>query len=135
VSYYAQAAQGQFSLLAQARPLDDWLADPATSPALKAKLQTVREIRRFAVTELGLPDNGSYRSYAQLDRPFVLWNVVAAPELSLKPRQWCFPLPAAWTIAATTASKMRRPMPRRCKAKAMTSRWRGAGLFHAGLVR
>jgi predicted aminopeptidase len=52
----------------------------------------VREIRRFAVTELGLPDNGSYRSYAQLDRPFVLWNVVAAPELSLKPRQWCFPI-------------------------------------------
>lgn len=92
VSYYAQAAHGQFSLLAQARPLDDWLADPATQPALKTKLQTVQEIRRFAVVELGLPDNGSYRSYAQLDRPFVLWNVVAAPELSLKARQWCFPI-------------------------------------------
>jgi predicted aminopeptidase len=88
VSYYAQAAHGQFSLLAQARPLDDWLADPATQPALKTKLQTVQEIRRFAVVELGLPDNGSYRNYAQLDRPFVLWNVVAAPELSLKARQW-----------------------------------------------
>ena len=92
VSYYAQAAHGQFSLLAQARPLDDWLADPATQPALKSKLQTVQEIRRFAVVELGLPDNGSYRSYAQLNRPFVLWNVVAAPELSLKARQWCFPI-------------------------------------------
>ncbi len=92
VSYYAQAAHGQFSLLAQAKPLEEWLDDPATSPALKSKLQTVREIRRYAVTELDLPDNGSYRSYAQLDRPFVLWNVVAAPELSLKPRQWCFPI-------------------------------------------
>lgn len=92
LSYYAQAAHGQFSLLAQARPLEDWLADPATSPQLKAKLETVRAIRRFAVTELQLPDNGSYRSYAQLDRPFVLWNVVAAPALSLKARQWCFPI-------------------------------------------
>ncbi|WP_075259613.1 aminopeptidase [Herbaspirillum camelliae] len=92
VSYYAQAAHGQFTLLAQAKPLEDWLDDPATSPALKTKLQTVREIRRYAVTELALPDNGSYRSYAQLDRPFVLWNVVAAPALSLKPRQWCFPI-------------------------------------------
>lgn len=92
LSYYAQAAHGQFSLLAQARPLDDWLADPDTRPTLKAKLETVREIRRFAVTELGLPDNGSYRSYAQLDRPFVLWNVVAAPALSLTARQWCFPI-------------------------------------------
>lgn len=92
LSYYAQAAHGQFSLLAQARPLDDWLADPDTRPTLKAKLETVREIRRFAVSELGLPDNGSYRSYAQLDRPFVLWNVVAAPALSLKARQWCFPI-------------------------------------------
>ncbi|NUT63558.1 aminopeptidase [Herbaspirillum sp. C9C3] len=92
VSYYAQAAHGQFSLLAQAKPLQDWIDDPATSSALKAKLQTVREIRRYAVTELDLPDNGSYRSYAQLDRPFVLWNVVAAPELSLQPKQWCFPI-------------------------------------------
>jgi predicted aminopeptidase len=92
VSYYAQAAHGQFSLLAQARPLDDWIGDPAAKPALKAKLETVREIRRFAVGELGLPDNGSYKTYAQLDRPYVLWNVVAAPELSLKAHQWCFPV-------------------------------------------
>jgi predicted aminopeptidase len=92
VAYYAQAAHGQFSLLAQARPIDDWLADPEARPAIKAKLETVRQIRRFAVSELGLPDNGSYKTYAQLSRPFVLWNVVAAPELSLKARQWCFPI-------------------------------------------
>lgn len=92
LSYYAQAAHGQFSLLAQAKPFDDWINDPDAKPALKSKLETVREIRRFAVAELGLPDNGSYKTYAQLDRPFVLWNVVAAPELSLKAHQWCFPV-------------------------------------------
>lgn len=92
LSYYAQAAHGQFSLLAQAKPLEDWIDDPAAKPALKTKLETVREIRRFAVAQLGLPDNGSYKTYAQLDRPYVLWNVVAAPELSLKAHQWCFPV-------------------------------------------
>lgn len=92
LGYYAQAAHGQFSLLAQARPIDDWLADPQTPARLRAKLQTVREIRRFAVQQLALPDNGSYQSYAQLSRTFVVWNVVAAPALSLQARQWCFPI-------------------------------------------
>ena len=92
LGYYAQAAHGQFSLLAQAKPIDDWLADPATSERLRAKLQTVREIRRFAVEQLSLPDNGSYKNYAQLHRPYVVWNVVAAPALSLQAKQWCFPI-------------------------------------------
>ena len=85
--YYAQAIHGQLSLLAQARPITTWLDDPLTSDKLKPKLRTVTEIRQFAVSALALPDNGSYRNYAQLQRKFVLWNVVAAPELSLTPKQ------------------------------------------------
>ncbi|MET0963862.1 MAG: aminopeptidase [Noviherbaspirillum sp.] len=92
IGYYMQAAQGQYSVMAQARPIDDWLADPATGGKLKTKLARVKEIRRFAATELGLPDNGSYKFYADLKRPFVLWNVVAAPGLSLEPVKWCFPI-------------------------------------------
>lgn len=92
LGYYAQAAQGQYALWSDARPLDDWLGDPATDAALKARLATARKIRRFAVTELGLPDNGSYKNYAALQRPYVLWNVVATPELSLAPLEWCFPI-------------------------------------------
>lgn len=92
VSYYAQAAQGQYQILAYARPIDDWIAAPDTAPKLRDKLLQVKQIRVFAVSELGLPDNGSYKRYTDLKRPFVLWNVVAAPELSLKPRQWCFPV-------------------------------------------
>lgn len=90
--YYAQAAHGQFALLSDARPVDDWLADQHTDAKLRLRLQSARQIRAFAVSELGLPDNKSYRNYAALTRPFVLWNVVAAPELSLKPLQWCFPI-------------------------------------------
>ncbi|TFV86693.1 aminopeptidase [Oxalobacteraceae bacterium OM1] len=92
INYFAQAAQGQFELLAEARPIDDWIANPSTSDKLKDKLAKVKEIRKFAVQELGLPDNGSYTSYTDLKRPYVMWNVVATPELSLKPLQWCFPV-------------------------------------------
>jgi len=92
IGYYAQAAQGQFALLADARPIDDWLADPQAAEPLKEKLKRVREIRRFAARELALPDNGSYTRYTDLKRPFALWNVVAAPALSLKPEEWCFPI-------------------------------------------
>ena len=81
--YYTQAAQGQYALWSGARPVDAWLDDPATEPRLKVRLAKAQHIRRFAVSELDLPDNGSYKNYAALRRPFVLWNVVATPELSL----------------------------------------------------
>jgi predicted aminopeptidase len=92
LNYYAQAAQGQLNLLSDARPIEEWLSDKSTAPKLRLRLETARQIRTFAVHELGLPDNKSYRNYASLARPFVLWNVVATPELSLKPIQWCFPV-------------------------------------------
>ena len=92
LNYYAQAAQGQLTLLSDARPIEDWLADQNTDAKLRKRLSTARQIRTFAVQELGLPDNNSYKNYASLARPFVLWNVVATPELSLKPIQWCFPV-------------------------------------------
>ena len=92
LSYYVQAAHGQFSLLSEAKPIDDWLSDPAVGDTLKSKLTKVKEIRRFAARELGLPDNDSYTTYADLKRPYVLWSVVATPELSLEPVHWCFPV-------------------------------------------
>jgi len=92
LNYYAQAAQGQLSLLSDARPIEDWINDNGTDTRLRTRLATARQIRSFAVGELGLPDNNSYKNYAALSRPYVLWNVVATPELSLKPMQWCFPV-------------------------------------------
>lgn len=92
VAYYLQAAQGQIALLSDARPIDDWLADPLVGVKLKERLARVREIRRYAARELGLPDNDSYKNYADLKRPYVLWNIVATPELSMQPERWCFPI-------------------------------------------
>ncbi|MES2758374.1 MAG: aminopeptidase [Pseudomonadota bacterium] len=92
INYYSQAAHGQITLLSDSRPVDDWLSDPATNPKLRTRLATARQIRQYAVEHLGLPDNGSYKNYTALSRPFVVWNVVATPELSLSPLQWCFPV-------------------------------------------
>ena len=91
IGYYQQAIEGHFSVMASARPIDAWLVDPATSPALRARLETARRIRQYASRELGLPDNGSYLSYADLRRPFVVWNVFAAGQFSVEPKKECFP--------------------------------------------
>ncbi|MDB5755311.1 MAG: aminopeptidase [Massilia sp.] len=92
LNYYTQAAQGQVSLLADSRPIEDWLSDPGTTPRLRMRLATARQIRLYAVQHLGLPDNRSYKNYTALNRAYVVWNVVATPELSLEPLQWCFPV-------------------------------------------
>jgi predicted aminopeptidase len=92
LNYYTQAAQGQLSLVSDSRPIDEWLADPGTNSTLRMRLATARQIRLYAVQQLGLPDNQSYKNYTALARPYVVWNVVATPELSLKPLQWCFPV-------------------------------------------
>ena len=92
LSYYAQAVGGQLALMQRAKPVSEWIADPQTPAPLRQRLELARRIRDFASRELKLPDNGSYRSYAKLDRPYVVWNVFAAPEFSVKPVQSCFPV-------------------------------------------
>lgn len=92
VGYYAQAAGGHADLLQRSRPVADWLADENTPPALRERLLLTQRLRDFAVSELKLPDNASYRRYADLERGAVVWNVVAAPELSLTLKTWCFPV-------------------------------------------
>ncbi|HOW75066.1 MAG TPA: aminopeptidase [Candidatus Competibacteraceae bacterium] len=90
LAYYRQAAAGQWALWQASQPVADIIADSATPAALRQRLETAQAIRAFASAELALPDNGSYQHYADLQRPWVVKNVFAAPELSLEPRQWCF---------------------------------------------
>ena len=92
LSYYLQTAQGHFAVQGQARPIDELLSGGALDQRVAPKLRQAQEIREFAIHELALPANGSFRSYADIGRPFVVWNVFAAPELSLKLKQWCFPV-------------------------------------------
>ena len=90
--YYMQAAAGQWEVSRKSESIADVIAEDDTPEELAKRLRIVQEAREFSIEELGLPDNKSYRSYADIERDFVVWNVFAAPEFSLQPRQWCFPV-------------------------------------------
>lgn len=92
VRYYAHTAGGHLDLMSRARPISEWLEDEHTPRPLRERLELAKRMRQFAVDELKLPDNPSYRRYADLQRAAAVWNVVATPELSLKLETSCFPL-------------------------------------------
>jgi len=90
--YVAQAAKGQLQLLTARKPIKRVISDPKAPADLKARLESVRAAREFAARELGLPNNKSYTTYADLKREYAVWSVVATPEFSVEPREWCFPV-------------------------------------------
>ena len=91
-SYVMQAANGQWHVMHEREPIEKVIADPHTPAAVRTQLEQVQAARDFASQQLGLPDNKSYRSYADIGRPYVVWNVVATPEFSVTPEHWCFPV-------------------------------------------
>ncbi|MGH8384833.1 MAG: aminopeptidase [Pseudomonas sp.] len=92
VSYYSQLASGQLQLLWAREPVSRVIADPQRDQKLRAHLTESQKARTFASQQLHLPDNQSYRLYADIGRPFVVWNVFVTPEFSLKPQNHCFPI-------------------------------------------
>ncbi len=92
IGYYWQAATGHMALMREAEPVEAVIADPQASLELREKLVGATQAVTFAHDQLLLPDNGSYASYADLGRRYAVWNVIAAPPLSLEPRSWCFPI-------------------------------------------
>lgn len=92
VHYYQQAATGQWRIVRQRQPIRKLLVQPTTSAPLKQQFERVLEFREFAERDLRLPVNGHYLKYVELDRPYVVWNVHAAPEFSLEPKAWWYPV-------------------------------------------
>ena len=92
LSFYGQAVKGQYQIFAHQRSIDDLLAAGDTPKPLKERLELLRQLRAFASSELKLPTDNHYRKYVDVHRPFVVWNVEAAPELSMAPKTWWYPL-------------------------------------------
>ncbi len=90
--YYLQAVGGQYKILSNRQPISALLENDHLSSQQRLKLSQILQIRDFASEQLALPENGSYRSYVELEQPYPIWNVVAAPEFSLQPKTWCFPI-------------------------------------------
>jgi len=90
--YYMQAARGQMEISHKSESIEDIVASGESPPELVAQLAVVTAARQFSIEILGLPDNDSYRSYADLERDYVVWNIVAVPEFSLQAKTWCYPI-------------------------------------------
>ena len=124
--YYGHLVGGQYELLSRRQPIAELLANPATDAALRRKLERTLDARSFAVRELKLPDNGSYTRYADLDRPYAVWNVFAAPELSLQAHEWCYPMLGCLAYRGYYD-------PQRAQAQAQALREQGLETFVAGI--
>ncbi len=92
IGYYRQSVGGHLELMGKSRSIEEVIADPETSPELRRRLELVSVMRDFSVSQLHLPANDSYRSYADIEREAVVWSVVATPEFSMAPREWCYPV-------------------------------------------
>jgi len=90
LGYYAQSIHGHLDLLGKRQPIAQLIEAPETPDKLRQRLQLVLKMRDFASNQLELPENASYRSYADLGRPAMVWSVVATPEFSMQPKQWCY---------------------------------------------
>jgi predicted aminopeptidase len=92
LSYYGQAVRGQLALMQSRESIADLLEDPTLDPTLHQRLDTFMQLRGFAADALHLPVGHNYEDLVRQQSPFVTWNVFAAPEFSLAPRQWCYPV-------------------------------------------
>ncbi len=92
VSYYGQLASGQLQLVRAREPVAEVISDPSRDQKLRAHLAQSQKARTFASEHLHLPDNQSYRLYADIGRPYVVWNVFVTQEFSLAPQNHCFPI-------------------------------------------
>ena len=90
--YYDQAINGHTEILQNREPISGLIDDPDTPASLRKKLIFIQTVRDFSEKQLHLPVNDHYLSYVELNRPYVVWNVFAAPEFSLTPKTWCFPI-------------------------------------------
>jgi predicted aminopeptidase len=90
--YYWHNANGHLAVMSQRTDIDELLADDQLDAELRKRLQLVQEIRRFSIERLDLPANDSYASYVELDRPYVVQNIFAAPEFSTRLYEWCYPV-------------------------------------------
>jgi predicted aminopeptidase len=92
VQYYNQAIQGQYSILNERQPISEIMADPESPVFLRERLAHIMSVRKFAESELQLPVKNHYLTYVDLKRSYAVWNVFAAPEFSLTPKTWCYPI-------------------------------------------
>ncbi len=115
--YYMQAARGHLSVMNHRRPVEEVIADRESPETLAERLTIVQRARDFAVNDLLLPDNDSYRTYADLERDYVVWNVIAAGEFSFAAKTWCYPVAGCVSYRGYFSEKSARKLAGKLSAK------------------
>ena len=92
VTYGIRQARGQLHIIWNAKPVDEYLADPAFPDSLKTKLRLIAEVRRFAIDSLGLKDTDNYKTLYDQKGEELMWVVTACEPFQLKPKEWDFPI-------------------------------------------
>jgi len=92
ISWYSQSIGGHLKIVLKQQPIEELLEQPSLDDKLKKRLLFALDVRKFASQKLHLPDNQSFTDYADLGRKYVVWNIIATPELSLTPQTWCYPI-------------------------------------------
>ena len=129
VGYYAQAVNGHFDLMSKRQPLEQVMNSEDTDPEIRRKLELLRDARKFAVAELGLPDNNSYNTFVKTDKKNVTWNVVATPEFSMSPKTWCFPVAGCVTYRGYFAEADAQSYEAKLKTQGFDTQIGGASAY------
>ncbi len=127
--YVLQAARGQASILMKREPIDRVVARTKTPADVRTRLEQVIAIREFASSELGLPRNKSYTTYADIGRDYVVWNVFAAPEFSVDPKLWCFPIAGCVPYRGYFSEKSARSFAEKLRGKGLDVHVGGATAY------
>lgn len=127
--YTTRVLSGGAGILSRRKPIEKVLAAGELPPEQQRQLELTQTLREFAIVELGLPDNGSYTTFVQVDGPYVTWNVVAAPELSVDPLTWCFPIAGCVSYRGYFKEKRARKFAAGLEKKGNDVRVGGVGAY------
>ena len=92
VGYGIRQGYGQFKIVWQSKPIEEFLIDPRFPDSLKKKLHLIEEVRTYAIDSLGLKDTENYKTLFDQKGEELMWVVQACEPFALKPKLWDFPV-------------------------------------------
>lgn len=92
IKYGIRQGIGQGSIIWNARPVADVIADAATPDSVREKLHFIARVRQYAVNRLGLKDTRNYQTYFDQQGKELMWVVTASEPYRLREHTWDFPI-------------------------------------------
>jgi predicted aminopeptidase len=91
-TYIVRSGWEQTLLLTSRKDIEKVLKDPNVNDETKKKLSLALEIRKFSEKELGFIASKNYRTFVNLNKPYVTWIVTVAHRNKLENHYWKYPI-------------------------------------------